>query len=153
MSLIPKKQDQDHLLRVSPSSDNESQPLLIASAPDICLEQKQERWTVCSNQSNCQLLTPTTRNTLLFYAGPIMLSIFTAVSFFAFYASFSCLSSTSNGAQTIIQFAPPKIQNSWGAYSPYFPVKPYIRPPSHCHITQVRSVYYYYCFPTFRSFD
>jgi hypothetical protein len=149
MSLIPKKQDQDYLLRVPPSSDNESQPLLIAATPG----QKQEQWTVCSNQSNCQLLTPATRNTLLFYAGAIMLSILAAVSFFAFHASFNCLSSTSNGAQTIIQFAPPKIQNSWGAYSPYFPVKSYIPPPSHCHITQVRSVYYDYCFPTFRSFD
>ena len=32
----------------------------------------------------------------------------------------------------------PEIQLLWGAYAPYFPAKPYIPPPSHCQITQVR---------------
>ena len=142
MSLISKKHDKDHLFSPpSETGDNESQPLLIASTPDIHPGQKQEQsWTNYSNQSDSQLVTPATpsTNTLLLFAGAIMISIFTAVSFFAFYASFN---STSNGAQTITQFAPPKIQNSWGAYTPYFPVKAYTPPPSHCHITQVRSVH------------
>ena len=31
-----------------------------------------------------------------------------------------------------------EIQHFWGAYTPYFPVKPYVPPPPHCQITQVR---------------
>lgn len=68
------------------------------------------------------LITPSSR-TLVLFAGVIMLSIF----------AFHCIY---NGAQT----APPKIQQSWGAYTPYFPVKPYIPPPPHCHITQVNII-------------
>ncbi|KAF8887236.1 histidine phosphatase superfamily [Gymnopilus junonius] len=35
---------------------------------------------------------------------------------------------------------PPVIQNSWGAYTPYFPVQPYPLRPSHCTITQVNLI-------------
>ena len=123
------------------SEDIESQPLLIADAHP---GQKQEKWTTYPNQSDHQLLTPATpsTNTLLLFAGAIMLSIFALVSFFAFHTPFDCFynPSTSNQTRTQVQFAPPEIQQSWGAYTPYFPVKPYIPPPSHCHLTQVRSI-------------
>ncbi|KAF8187185.1 phytase [Pholiota molesta] len=39
--------------------------------------------------------------------------------------------------KVITQFAPPSVQQSWAAYTPYFSVQPYTPPPSNCHITQV----------------
>ncbi|KAH9482157.1 3-phytase B [Psilocybe cubensis] len=38
------------------------------------------------------------------------------------------------------QFFPPTIQQSWAAYTPYFPVKQYSPPPAHCKITQVNII-------------
>ncbi|KAF8165911.1 phytase [Crassisporium funariophilum] len=35
------------------------------------------------------------------------------------------------------KFAPPSLQNSWAAYTPYFPVEAYAPPPSNCVITQL----------------
>ena len=144
------------IMQEEPHEDIESQPLLLASSPDahtISSGRKQEQWAAYLNQSDHQLVTsptPSTR-TLLLFAGAIMISILTTVSFFAFCGTFNCLyTATSNKAQTTIGFAPPQIQHSWGAYTPYFPVKPYIPPPSHCHITQVRSIYSSsHCFSAF----
>ena len=88
--------------------------------------------------------TLSTRTLLLLFAGLATLSILAAASFFTFGGPSSFLNGSSprsNRAQITIQFAPPKIQHFWGAYTPYFPVKPYIPPPSHCHITQVRSIH------------
>ncbi|KAF9477842.1 phytase [Pholiota conissans] len=39
--------------------------------------------------------------------------------------------------KVITQFAPPAVQQSWAAYTPYFSVKPYTPPPRNCRITQV----------------
>ena len=145
--LNDSEQERDHL--ISPSSeDSENQPLLIAPSPHTHeLKQEQSLWATHPNPSNYQLgLTPSnpSSRTLLFSAGLIIIPIFAAVSFFAFGGTFDCLYdslSISSGSQTpTIQFAPPEIQHFWGAYTPYFPVKPYIGPPSHCHITQVRSI-------------
>ncbi|KAF8812207.1 acid phosphatase [Phlegmacium glaucopus] len=121
---------QDHL--ISPSSEQpESQPLLIESSLD---ERKQEQWTTYPNQSDYTRSTLST-GTLLLVAGATILSILAAVSFFVFTGTLD-----RHSAQTTVQFAPFQIQHSWGAYTPYFPVKPYIPPPSHCHITQVNII-------------
>src|SRR5882757_4433462 len=120
------------------SEDNESQPLL---SPDPYPGRKQEQWVASSftsftSQSHCKPLTlmaPSSKTLLL--AGAIIFSIFAAVSFFAIF----CYPfSTSNEAYTKMRITSPEIQNSWGAYTPYFPVTPYIPPPSQCQITQVR---------------
>ena len=69
----------------------------------------------------------------------LALLLFSAVAIFAFFAvrrSLNCRSSTPHAG---IHFASP-IQQFWGAYTPYFPAKPYVPPPSHCQITQVRFV-------------
>ncbi|KJA17736.1 hypothetical protein HYPSUDRAFT_146103 [Hypholoma sublateritium FD-334 SS-4] len=39
----------------------------------------------------------------------------------------------------ITQFAPPAVQHSWAAYTPYFAVEPYTPPPEGCRIDQVRA--------------
>ena len=103
------------ILPMTHNEEIESEPLLLTEphAPT-----KQSRWVAKP------LLA-----VLLFCAAVIL----AAVSFFAFRR---CSSSTSHS--TGIQFASPEIQYFWGAYTPYFPVKPYIPPPSHCQITQVR---------------
>ena len=88
--------------------------------------------------------TLSTRTLLLLFVGLATLSILAAASFFTFGGTSSFLNGSSprsNRAQITIQFAPPQIQHFWGAYTPYFPVKPYIPPPSHCHITQVHSIH------------
>lgn len=135
---VPNKEDGDHL---ETHEDNESQPLLISSSPDPHTQspgrkQEQWQWVTFTSQSDSKLVTPPTpsTNTLLLFSGAIMLSIFAAVSFFAIRRY------PSNGAHTGIQFTSPKIQNLWGAYTPYFPVTTYIPPPSQCQITQVRCI-------------
>lgn len=117
-------------LHMSQDLDSESHPLLVTSSPEPHPARKQEQWVAPVNQPP----TPST-STLLLFSGAIMLSILTAVSFFAFRRSFEYPSSTSH---TGVQFASPEIQRFWGAYTPYFPAQPYIPPPSHCQITQVR---------------
>ena len=102
----------------------ESEPLLISPSPSP------EPWIG-------RKPTPST-NILLLFAGAIILSIFAGVSLFA-------IRYPDNGVYTGIHFTSPEIQSSWGAYTPYFPVKPYIPPPSHCQITQVGLKY---CFLT-----
>ena len=132
MPLSPDEDNRSSPLRpnMSQEQDSESQPLLVTSSPEphtTSAGRKQEQWVD-------QPPTPST-NTLLLFSGAIMLSIFAAVSFFAFRRSFDYPSSTSH---TGVQFASPEIHHLWGAYTPYFPAKPYIPPPSHCQITQVR---------------
>jgi hypothetical protein len=120
----------------------ESQPLLVTSSPDAHTPspgRKQGQWVACGNQPPTPLLA-----VLLFSAAVI----FAAVSFFAVRRSFDCPSSTSH---TGIQFASPEIKHFWGAYTPYFSAKPYIPPPSHCQITQVRWLLFCFIFSSLIS--
>ena len=120
---------------MSQQDDSESQPLLVTSSPEPhepSPGRKQEQWVTSP--------PPPSTNTLLLFSGAILLSICAAVSFFAVRRYFDHPSST---LHTGIQFASPEIQHFWGSYTPYFPVKPYIPPPSYCEITQVR--YFLFC--------
>jgi hypothetical protein len=99
------------------SPSEESEPLLVASSPDPHTPTPGRKQVSFVNQL------------LLLFFGAILFSIFsTAVSLRRSFDS-------DYPSHTGIQFAS---RHFWGAYSPYFPAKKYIPPPSHCHITQVR---------------
>lgn len=74
-------------------------------------------------------------NTVCFASSVMLLSF--AVIWLLFSRIHLCLGSSL--PKVITQFAPPSVQQSWAAYTPYFSVKPYTPPPSNCHITQVRT--------------
>ena len=81
----------------------------------------------------CRLLAMTLNEARPLLRRVLLFSAVTILAVFALRRSFD------RPPHAGIQLAsPPDIQQFWGAYTPYFPAKPYIPPPSHCQITQVR---------------
>lgn len=71
-------------------------------------------------------------------AFPVLCFMFFVVATFLFVISQANAISSLGIQKPVIQnFFPPEIQNSWGAYAPYFSAQVYVPPPPHCTITQV----------------
>lgn len=130
---------------------SETQPLF-ASAPhtislkkggaDLFSEDGKSAINSTWNPQTCRSTSPSSvlgrRKMTIVVGSTTMLLSLAAIWFLTLRNGLLCRASPSNPYQLVKENPPPEVQHSWGAYTPYFSVEPYILPPPNCRISQVR---------------